>query len=70
MYNNRRRKKNHTPVICLVNFLPSCPETFFVDAFVGGQIEGHDVAVASVRAAWFRTSAQRLKIDDFMKNTD
>ena len=44
----------------LVNFLPSCFETLVIDPEVCGQVQGHDVAGASVRAAWFRISTQRL----------
>ena len=42
------------------HFLPSCLETPVVDAPVGCEIEGHDVAAARVGAAWFSVSAKRL----------
>ena len=58
----------------LVNFLPSCLETLVIDPEVCGQIKSHDVAGASVRAAWFRISTQRLNfhnyLDEFINNTN
>ena len=52
---------NHTSVRCLIDFLPSCLEAPVVDAEVGCQIQGHDVAGARVGAAWLSVPANRLK---------
>ena len=55
---------------CLINFLPGCLETLVVDAEVCGQIQGHDVARASVGAGWCGVSAQHLnEFHDCIKNT-
>ena len=42
--------KLNTKNIDLADFFPSCLETLVVDAEVRGQIQGHDVACARVRA--------------------